>query len=145
MRARRGTGFLAWWAYRVVLVERSCSRFMGQNALSFLLLLLRSCAGASSTGMSYGEGRSGSLLRALPGVRRILPSACGSFDVGGVAVGGAVSVCDDCFDSGKRGSAAESEGPIVAPPKENPKSISLVLCVLSCSSACTFPCYDFAG
>lgn len=129
----------------VALVERSCTRVMdmGQNVLSFLLLLLR-WGSPSSTGISYGEGRSGSSLRTLLGVRRILPSACESFN-GGVAAGGAVSVCDDCFGSGKRGSAAGSGAPIAAPPNENPKSISLVLCVLSCRLDCTFPCYDFAG
>lgn len=116
---------------------------MGHNALIFLLLLLRCCADSPSAGMSYGEGRSGCALRALPGVRCILLSVC---DPSGVVVAGsAVSVCDGCIGSGKRGSAAESDGPVAAPAKEKPKSIAFVLCVLSCGLACTFLCYDFAG
>lgn len=77
--------------------------------------------------MSYGEGRAGSSLRALPGVRRILPSVCEPGGVVVVVASGAVSVWNDCTGSGKRGSAVESEGPVATPPKEKPKSIALVL------------------
>lgn len=101
---------------------------MVRHELVFLLLLLRGCAGRSSEGMSYVEGRCGRELRALPGVRPFFPLLCDSdccetFNVGGVEVLGAAG-------SGTMDSGAGSDGPSAGPPNENPKSTALISRVL---------------
>jgi hypothetical protein len=105
---------------------------LDHNVLSFLLLLLCVCSPLSSDGMSYVEGRSGRLLRALPGVRPALGPCdivCDSFKGGGV-VAGAICVCGGFRGSGTIASRAGSDGSANGLPNENPKFTSLALRVL---------------
>lgn len=101
------------------------------HVLIFLRLLLRGCAGSSSGGKSYGDGRAGILLRALPGVRcTFVGTKDSGCEARGVEVFGSVCDCGGCSGSGGFVGAGASGKPSDGPPNENPKFTSFTLRVL---------------